>query len=357
MKTLGILQYTLSKESEYIDEVARICASKGICVYQFTPFHWNHIKNSIRGLRYNIETNKWEKATFELPQYIYDRCFYPANKQLKQRCHIQLQRMKKNAVFLGEGFPNKWKVYEWLAENDHLSNYLPPTDLLTNKSFLSYVKKYKSVAIKPIFGSGGQGFFKITSEGDRTLIQSGDHTFSQFYEGSLEDVFQDVVKKISHEPYLIQPFLSLTRNNTPFDLRVVMQKRQSNQWHFIGMGYRFGKKGTFTSNLQSGGTVRKSIPFRKSEAVQIKNTLSYIKKELPKQINKHHGTVFEIGIDIGIDENGDIWILEVNSKPGYQTVLQLSTEVKKHYICEGPLRVIENDKKRNEDHRSIFLKE
>ncbi|WP_179298739.1 YheC/YheD family endospore coat-associated protein [Evansella halocellulosilytica] len=343
MKTLGILQNTFNKGSEYIDEVAKICSVNDITVYQFTPFSWNQKTDEVHGYYFNKTTETWEKKTFSLPTYIYDRCFYPTNKELKKKCHTIVIRLKKRAKFIGEGFPNKWKVYQWLIENERLAHYIPTSAILNKESFLSFLIKYRSIALKPIFGAGGQGFYKISYEDGRTLIQSGDNSFSQMFHEQLQDVYEQLHTNHFIEPYLIQPFLPLTKNNVPFDLRVVMQKRSPNVWKMIGMGYRFGKKGTLISNLTSGGHVKKNVHIPKAQKSEFKRMFKTIKEELPKQIEKHHPAVFEIGIDIGIEENGQMWILEVNSKPGYKTILQLSEENKKHFICEGPYKAIEHD--------------
>ncbi|WP_368784377.1 YheC/YheD family protein, partial [Acinetobacter baumannii] len=38
--------------------------------------------------------------------------------------------------------------------------------------------------------------------------------------------------------------------------------------------------------------------------------------ELPTFLEQRHGRLVELGIDIGIDRQGKVWLIEVNSKPG-----------------------------------------
>jgi hypothetical protein len=48
----------------------------------------------------------------------------------------------------------------------------------------------------------------------------------------------------------------------------------------------------------------------------ILDRLETVSHLIPPFIEKHHGPLVELGIDVGVDRQGNVWILEVNSKPG-----------------------------------------
>ena len=96
-----------------------------------------------------------------------------------------------------------------------------------------------------------------------------------------------------------------------------------------GTAVRRGKSGNVTSNLHGGGTAEELLPFLIKEfgqekSLQIHCTLLEIATQIPAILEQHHGRLAELGIDLGIDSSGDVWILEANSKPGRSAFTRLS---------------------------------
>ena len=42
--------------------------------------------------------------------------------------------------------------------------------------------------------------------------------------------------------------------------------------------------------------------------------------DLPDQVEARFNRLFELGIDLGVDRNGQVWILDINSKPGRKII-------------------------------------
>jgi hypothetical protein len=51
-----------------------------------------------------------------------------------------------------------------------------------------------------------------------------------------------------------------------------------------------------------------------------------------------HGRLVELGIDFGVDLDGYIWILEVNSKPGRSIFTYLQDDKARNRALENPIR-------------------
>ena len=58
---------------------------------------------------------------------------------------------------------------------------------------------------------------------------------------------------------------------------------------------------------------------------KINRTIDNIVLQLPPFIESRHGRLVELGIDIGVDKNGEVWIIEINSKPGRASFRRLET--------------------------------
>lgn len=121
--------------------------------------------------------------------------------------------------------------------------------------------------------------------------------------------------------WIVQPYLHLyTADHRPFDIRVLTQKNGQGEWEVVGKAIRLGHLGGLTSNLHGGGTGVGFIPFIRQHYPEqekaIHEQIDELGRKIPPLLESAHGPLLELGIDIGVDRKGDIWIIEVNSKPG-----------------------------------------
>lgn len=121
---------------------------------------------------------------------------------------------------------------------------------------------------------------------------------------------------------------------------MLLQKNELGNWLERGRGIRIGKKGGIISNLSAGGIVSNfmnwidSLPFALREYIQ--QELDDILANIPAILEEAFLPLFELGIDIGIDKNGAIWILDINSKPGRKVILATRPEISEQ-LFEAPL--------------------
>jgi len=117
----------------------------------------------------------------------------------------------------------------------------------------------------------------------------------------------------------------LNETRQPFDLRVLLQKDGNGQWQESGRGLRIGKSGSLISNLHNGG---KSVPFSTwfknyppDKREKLLSEINQMTRKLPFALEDKFGRLFEIGLDIGVDNDGNCWLLETNAKPGHNVIL------------------------------------
>ena len=122
MISLGFVTLYPNQEKGYATELAKRAPDFGIQLFRFTPTSIEPASEMIQGEKYNTISHTWEKSLFEIPTYLYDRCFYSEDEVSKKSQPIMnwLKRRPGN-LFLGQGLPSKWEIYK--IEN-HDQEYL-----------------------------------------------------------------------------------------------------------------------------------------------------------------------------------------------------------------------------------------
>lgn len=313
-------------DQQFYSRLCRIGLKLSIVVFVFFPDRLELEEDSVDGYTYSSEQGGWIAGRFPLPQVVYDRCFYK-NKQSYTQYRDCLRKLKQrpDIRFLGYGLRGKWHVHQMLMRDDRLREFLPDTKKLASWSGLrTDLNREGALFLKPEAGSQGKGVLRVTLAHGRYSI-SGRNLRNEIIESTFtseRSFYRWLSAFIANRPYLIQPYLSLTASNgDPFDVRCLVQKNRKGVWSIAGTAVRHGQPGSVTSNLHGGGVSEELIPFLSREfgeeqAEHIRCTLLDIATQIPEILEQHHGRLAELGIDLGIDASGNVWIIEVNSKPG-----------------------------------------
>jgi glutathione synthase/RimK-type ligase-like ATP-grasp enzyme len=311
-------------QQSFFVHLSQIGAKWGFLVYVFSPSQVDCASVSVQGCRY-LPTG-WVWKTFPLPDLIYDRAFF-GNKQQYQRhmtaLHV-LQQLKK-IPYLGRSLKGKWAVHNVLIKHPLISAHLPITERLRSPSQLLHWLNDHPVVIKPESGSHGKGVLAISKTAASDYRLQGRNLQNQSISKHLPNSLslRDwVIDFIGGRSYLLQRYLTLqTEQGVAYDIRVLMQKGSNGQWNQTGMAARVGEPTSITSNLHGGGTATEVLPLllaqfdaNRAQAILVKiNALCDL---IPPFLEQHFGRLVELGLDIGVDRNGDIWVIEINSKPG-----------------------------------------
>ena len=107
----------------------------------------------------------------------------------------------------------------------------------------------------------------------------------------------------------------------PIDFRFHMHKNGNNEWVPVGIGAKKAGRGSVTTHIKNGGSLLTpeqalSRTFgERADEMLVKAKEVSIKLSEAIERNFPH-TLGELGLDIGIDKDGDIWMFEANAKPG-----------------------------------------
>jgi hypothetical protein len=351
-KTIGIMISPAQIELPFTGQsfFAHLCelgTKWGILVFVFSPIHVDDKSVTVQGYKY--QSSVWIKGTFPLPDLIYDRAFFNSYHQYKQHLSAvsTLQRLKK-IPYLGRALKGKWCVHNVLLKHPMLTTHIPHTKLFRQPSQLfRWLKEHSCVVLKPESGSQGRGVLIITkseacsyslrgrSMQNRPIAKSFTHPFA---------LLQWLLAFMGQRSYLLQQYLSLqTEEGNAFDIRVLMQKGSNGHWAQTGMAARVGQPRSITSNLHGGGKGAQVYPllakqFDSVRANAIIATINQLSSLIPSHLEQHFGRLAELGLDIGIDQSGAIWVIEVNSKPGRAAARWFAQPSALYHAMSNPLQ-------------------
>jgi glutathione synthase/RimK-type ligase-like ATP-grasp enzyme len=224
-----------------------------------------------------------------------------------------------------EKYLNKTEVFDALKVDSSLQTYLPESYLLKNYQMLkSMCAKHRVIFLKPIVGSLGKGIIRIAGEQGRYVchFSNVNGTIKQNF-ATMSSLFKAISGKLKRAKFQIQQGVNLISvSGSPVDFRALVQRDDKGEWkitsivgriagsrHFVSNLARGGSLGTVgsvlgRSNLSSGGYAAAHQRLRKAAL------------DLAKGVETHiPGHFAELGIDLGVDTGGKVWLIEVNSKP------------------------------------------
>ncbi|WP_099362488.1 YheC/YheD family protein [Fredinandcohnia onubensis] len=334
MISLGFVTLYPNQEKGYATELAKRAPDLGIQLFRFTPTSIEPASEMIQGEKYNEISHTWEKSLFEIPTYLYDRCFYSEDEVSKKSQPIMNWLKKRPGnLFLGQGLPSKWEIYKILSQDEKLSPYIPSTEqALSSPTILRTLMKKHQLILKPEKGSMGKGIIGLFLHQDYVEAISKDaNQLKKQQFTTRRDLKKWLDMIISNQPYLSQTYLPLhDADNRPFDIRILLQKNGHGAWIEQGRGIRLGLPEHLISNLGGGGETHSFESWTEKMSFNQRQLLSdnihTIINRLPAVLEKHFDPLFELGVDLGLTKDGAIWILDTNSKPGRKVVIETSPE-------------------------------
>jgi len=221
----------------------------------------------------------------------------------------------------------KLTKHKFLMMSNDLVSSLPRTQKMNKESFLSFLKQYGHIVVKPSSGSGGAGVILITSLGNGNYDVHYGRNKKTIY--GIQPTYSFVQGKVKGL-YIVQQGIKLAKiNGRRFDLRVMVQRNRMSRWTVTGILAKIAGSGYFITNIvESKG---RAIPLH--TAIQESNISGASIKDLEKQINQlalkvvyrlqKHYPIHTVGIDMGIDSQGKVWIIEANFNPDKSYFLRL----------------------------------
>ena len=243
----------------------------------------------------------------------------------EQLAHAQtLERLERFGIpHFNPDFGDKIDVYHLLLASESVAAHLPETLPLTAENLKDLGARYSTLYIKPSRGRQGKGIRKCRR------LKEGWSLMKTAAKGRVirtlpteEAIVAACARLKSGERYLVQRGLDLIRfAGGTVDIRVITQRDRLGDWRVSAIGVRAGRPGGLVSNLHAGGraiTLTKLVRGArlKQSVSRLSERIKVVALAAATAMSSRYPTVGELGIDIGLDTQGHIWILEVNRQPG-----------------------------------------
>jgi hypothetical protein len=318
----------IEKGGAYYYELQHIKASiaENCLCYYFTIEDINWFQKKIRGLTFNPELNEWRYCIFPMPNVIYDEGIFLKEdiKSVAKYIRKQFRGEPKIRLINSRNSFGKWELCKRLSKYKEVKKYIPETiEYMNFDDVLSMLKSHKLVFLKSFNGSKGEEVLSIKKEKKLFRLNYFDYEAKEIELADVKDLEEFIENFIGNEKYIIQQGIKLLKyEGRSFDLRVLLQKDESGNWKSTYNAARIAKGKSTITNHATGGDIiiyEDIYPHLKSslseESLPDSNKLAKISMEIASYIEKEFGVFGEIGMDIGIDIHGDLWIIEANAKP------------------------------------------
>lgn len=314
-------------DGDFYRELACAGEKLGMTVFVFAPawVSWKSLKTW--GFVFDRKRGEWMKQALPLPSLVYDRCFCKSRRQLVQkRQFMQNVRHRPAIRMLGNGVSHKWATQQILQRYSEFRPFLPETALYrTPDSLERWLVRHGNAFLKPLSGCHGKGVLHmIRTSGGAIHVRGRDAANRplRFVAKDARSLAARIDPLVQRRKYLMQPAFTLqTKSGIPFDVRALVQKNRRGVWRTTGIAIRLGRPGSVTANLHGGGVALAAEPFLQREFGEATSSrlLELIRRlcaSIPPCLEQYYGRMAELGLDFGIDQRANLWILEVNSKPG-----------------------------------------
>lgn len=213
---------------------------------------------------------------------------------------------------------DKWVKLRTLRSHPDLAVHVPDMRIYSTRNLRRMLAAYHYVVIKPLRGTGGQGVIKIEQ------LPGGKFRYHHNVLQRTVTSFPVLVRRLRRikrrRKYMVQQGIRLIRvQGRPVDYRVKMV-RTNNRWRITAVVARVARPGRFITNLCKGGelwrgyaALRQAFPAKTAKLK--KETMRGVARTSTQLLEQRYPGVGSLGYDFGVDRNGSIWILEVNTRP------------------------------------------
>lgn len=324
------------EQEEYFRTLCRIGQNNNLQVCIFSHNDINDDKTKINRASFLVD-DKWVDMETQLPLVVYNRVKSTPLSFLKDLEDKGVKLFTQTEVVKLAG--DKLKTQRFL-ESKNVK--MPIAEKYSAGNLLKYLNYNESVILKPNFGSQGKGiiYIKYNSPGYTIKFEDKEITIE---DSELEEKVNNIIDyfKLNKNNYIIQQFVNLKKyDDQVFDIRVLMQKDDTGKIKRTGMGARIGGHNRITANLHTGGnklelsTILKEL-FNEDLEGPIANNLRDISRNVCDLIENEVGQLGELALDFLISEDGILYLIEINSRPG-RSLFTILPEIRERAI-ERPI--------------------
>ena len=236
----------------------------------------------------------------------------------------------------------KWTKHKLMSRDDRLIGYLPDTEYFKEEALWRMLEKHSQVMLKPFYGYQGRGVVQLSALEDEQIELHKE--YKKIILKGKEESYSYLKKNHFSKKrprYIVQQKIPLaTINDNPFDIRVMVQrKKDSSEWVITGKLAKVAADNfVITNAAKAVVSVEEAMnrsTLNNEHIDNIVTELEQISLLVAEQLAKSYPKKRVYGIDIGIDQEGKIWIIEANLSPAtsiFKLIKDNSYETIKNYM-------------------------
>lgn len=259
-----------------------------------------------------FEDNEWKRVTVPFPDVI--------NNTGAGRHSFEERKLRREVPFTSFYVGNKYSLpRRMLKYRKHTDLLIPFTVCFTKDQINRFMEKNNPVVFKDLSRNRGENIYFVTKRNNRYIIT--EHNKEKILTEERFNSFVNNVILQEKGSYIIQRFiLSRTKKDEPFHIRSQVQKNKKGKWVLSFIYAVRGERKGYISNRALGHKAEDLEMFLKKEFDsnwrKYDNKVRKLSVDVAKYLDQLYGFgLEEMGIDFGIDENGHIWMYEVNNGP------------------------------------------
>lgn len=291
-------------------------------------------KNSALGYVYS--NHKYKLVRKKIPRVTHNRAI-TLTPLLKNKLS-QLSRYSH--VFNRQNRYDKYRIHHLILKNTSLHKYLPESTKYTHKQLKLAMTKHTSLFIKPTNSSVGNGIMKASKQASGAWKLHG--VFRKPKLVSRKRALFLIHRKVRNRTYMIQKAIPLaTYKGRPYDIRVSVQRGESGQWQITGIVGKVAARGRHVTNVAKGGQVKRCEELFKSSGFhtpQITQELHQASLAIARQLGNNLPHMADLGLDIGVDQSGEIKLIEVNGRDQRYSFREAKLKATFYKTYETPMR-------------------
>ncbi|BCJ87775.1 YheC/YheD family endospore coat-associated protein [Effusibacillus dendaii] len=273
------------------------------------------------GLQIGTEAESWKQVKLRLPDVVYDNVYvHLVNKGMTRTIRNNCRRL---CIPLFNPFvPNKLRVNQFLIGKETVKSYIPETKYARKpQDVFTLLDRFHSVYVKPTGGYGGKGVTRISHAGTGLYHLRADRLSDK--QGHFERTMNrsELQSWLSHRlqiRHIVQQGLNLIQvDGGQIDFRVVVQRNDQGKWQLVGIIPKIAAAGGVVTNLIAGGrkTSFQELMLGHPELSHVGPLLEKAAIEIAQVLSIRYPTLCLLGFDMGVDREGKVWMIELNSKP------------------------------------------
>lgn len=312
-------------ETECVEEYslyADAAEEVGSLIYVFSLRNLNSNGKYINGYMPEKEENSkwtWHKRRLPMPDAICNRMAAAASSPAYKKIEFMEKIAPDIKIINRITKISKWKIAEILQKDSAAKKYIPETHLLRGpRDIIKMLEKYPMIYLKPVRRSLGLGIIKMEKNnvGNYTAYYNVNRVNLKI-NGDVNWILAELSEVMGKRGYIVQQGIPVALyKEKVFDLRVTIQKDGTGEWSFTRWAARVGAPGNIVSNVAAGG---KGLPAEKVLSENFDGRIQAIKDEvnraglvIAEALDRGLNDIGDLGLDIGIDMDGKIYLFEVN---------------------------------------------